>query len=612
HYGSPIITRNTVRSNTAVSGGGIFTWEGSPTLTGNVINNNSATQHAGGVDLWVGSPVFVNNTVTSNTASYCGGLLVDQATATVRNNIVAFSAGGGGVRFYLCTITIAYCDVYSNTGGNYYDTTDQTGKNGNLSVDPLFANAAGGDFHEKAIAGRWNGSAWVNDTVVSPCIDAGDPVSSYANEPAPNGGRVNMGAYGNTAYASKSGSVLPTAPTIASATFVDLTHVNLTFSKALNAATVGAVGNYSVSPSLAVSAATLDADTKTVHLTTATQTLSATYTVTVSGVKDTLGNAVVAGSGDTASWTPSAIAPTIIAALPTGTHESAANPIITAAFSTAMNKPTAQGALSITPAQSGAAAPGWPGAFTWVGNQMQYKPSTALAPNTTYTVTINTTAQSSGGARLAVAKVWSFTTSGAPAVAACTPTGTAVPVGSNLTLTFNTSMLRTSVNGALTINGVKASIFGGRFTWVGSKLTFNPTKNLAASTSYKVVIGTGAKSAAGANMAKACNWTFKTKPAAAPTLTLTAATGLPVGSGVAFPISLSADASVGVEILSLAGRVVGTIPARECVAGTTTLTWNGRGAYGTASPAGAYLCHVNAFGKDGSRANALSRFVLRR
>lgn len=36
----------------------------------------------------------------------------------------------------------------------------------------------------------------------SPAIDAGDPGSDCSNEPEPNGGRINLGCYGNTAYAS--------------------------------------------------------------------------------------------------------------------------------------------------------------------------------------------------------------------------------------------------------------------------------------------------------------------------------------------------------------------------------------------------------------------------
>ena len=38
----------------------------------------------------------------------------------------------------------------------------------------------------------------------SPVIDTGDPASAWANEPTPNGGRVNMGAYGNTSCAALS------------------------------------------------------------------------------------------------------------------------------------------------------------------------------------------------------------------------------------------------------------------------------------------------------------------------------------------------------------------------------------------------------------------------
>lgn len=42
------------------------------------------------------------------------------------------------------------------------------------------------------------------DDVTSPCIDAGDSMSPLGPEPFPNGGIVNMGAYGGTAEASKS------------------------------------------------------------------------------------------------------------------------------------------------------------------------------------------------------------------------------------------------------------------------------------------------------------------------------------------------------------------------------------------------------------------------
>lgn len=64
---------------------------------------------------------------------------------------------------------------------------DPTGKNGNISLDPMFVNKAAGDYHE--LAG-------------SPHIDKGNPKSDFSLEPQPNGGRVNIGAYGNTTEAT--------------------------------------------------------------------------------------------------------------------------------------------------------------------------------------------------------------------------------------------------------------------------------------------------------------------------------------------------------------------------------------------------------------------------
>ena len=99
---------------------------------------------------------------------------------------------------------------------------------GNLAADPLFAglgrwvdrNNPGvtvspddpsaiwvmGDYHLQSQAGRWDPKTgtWPQDEVTSPCIDGGDPATPVGQEPSPNGGIINMGAYGGTAEASKS------------------------------------------------------------------------------------------------------------------------------------------------------------------------------------------------------------------------------------------------------------------------------------------------------------------------------------------------------------------------------------------------------------------------
>jgi hypothetical protein len=104
---------------------------------------------------------------------------------------------------------------------------------GNVSMEPLFADPGywdsngtpeereddfwvDGDYHLKSQAGRWDPATetWVVDDVTSPCIDAGDPRSPIGHEPFPNGGRINMGAYGGTSEASKSWFGEPPCETI--------------------------------------------------------------------------------------------------------------------------------------------------------------------------------------------------------------------------------------------------------------------------------------------------------------------------------------------------------------------------------------------------------------
>jgi hypothetical protein len=74
----------------------------------------------------------------------------------------------------------------------------------NMSVDPRFVDARNHDYHLKTNHGRYDATLdqWVNDESTSPCISTGDPALSWGLEPQPNGNRINMGAFGNTRYAS--------------------------------------------------------------------------------------------------------------------------------------------------------------------------------------------------------------------------------------------------------------------------------------------------------------------------------------------------------------------------------------------------------------------------
>ena len=75
-----------------------------------------------------------------------------------------------------------------------------------LSSDPLFADAANSDYHLLSERGRYwpRADVWVLDKVTSPCIDGGDPDDDVLDEPMPNGGRIDMGSFGGTPFASMS------------------------------------------------------------------------------------------------------------------------------------------------------------------------------------------------------------------------------------------------------------------------------------------------------------------------------------------------------------------------------------------------------------------------
>lgn len=95
---------------------------------------------------------------------------------------------------------------------------------GNFCANPLFVNPDSSDpntmdFHLRSEFGRYqpNGTSvprpqpdyWITDTQTSPCIDAGRPDINPLWETMCNGGRINIGAYGNTPFASKSPWTLP-------------------------------------------------------------------------------------------------------------------------------------------------------------------------------------------------------------------------------------------------------------------------------------------------------------------------------------------------------------------------------------------------------------------
>jgi hypothetical protein len=172
--------------------------------------------------------LITNNDIYNNMGS---GIVFDSAAlstfpavswnlyATVSNNIIMDNTEYGldTVQTY-GTFINTYNDIFNNTLGMYRGASSGTGE---ISVNPLYAQVSKrnvwdgsgyyyiADFHLKSQNGRYTPNGWVTDSVTSPAIDAGDPASPYSLEPMPNGNRINMGAYGNTPQASRSGGTLP-------------------------------------------------------------------------------------------------------------------------------------------------------------------------------------------------------------------------------------------------------------------------------------------------------------------------------------------------------------------------------------------------------------------
>lgn len=144
--------------------------------------------------------IAITNNVIYNNSGDGVRMTTECVALNISNNIITNNTGYG-INHMAGNISHSYNDVWGNMLGSYSDTTAGTG---DISEDPLFVDAGNYDFHLKSTGGHWNGSTWVYDNVTSPCIDAGDPASNYCNEPEPNGGRINTGAYGNTGEASKS------------------------------------------------------------------------------------------------------------------------------------------------------------------------------------------------------------------------------------------------------------------------------------------------------------------------------------------------------------------------------------------------------------------------
>ncbi len=168
-----------------------------PTTTQPISISNSAFDRS--ALLWVAageSLTLKNNLIVGPIGGY-GIQFVDTGNVFVRNNTITGFTTGIGAATNATTFTNNIFDTTFGEEGsavgavfenNLFTDAAATpvGQNGNISGNPLFVNAAAGDYHLQS------GSI---------AIDAGN-TDPFENEPLPNGGIVNIGAYGNTVEAT--------------------------------------------------------------------------------------------------------------------------------------------------------------------------------------------------------------------------------------------------------------------------------------------------------------------------------------------------------------------------------------------------------------------------
>ncbi|MXN93349.1 hypothetical protein GR160_19165, partial [Flavobacterium sp. Sd200] len=160
------ITVNGVNANNN-SGGGIYNSNASPTLRNLIIKGNRVGQSGGGMCNINSSPVLTNVLFAGNTATNGGGMHNTSSPAVLTNVTMSgnTSTNGGGTGGAVYNIfsspQVRNTIIYGNGTGVYNTSTASapvysyslvqgltSTANGNVSgaSDPLFANAAGGDY----------------------------------------------------------------------------------------------------------------------------------------------------------------------------------------------------------------------------------------------------------------------------------------------------------------------------------------------------------------------------------------------------------------------------------------------------------------------------------
>ncbi|GEM_PF-1160477 len=151
-----LFTGNSAGSGMTGTGGAILCVSSSPIISFSTFDGNSAQSNGGAIagqngPITIENCTFYGNSIYSTSSPVGGILMIDSDVLTINNSIIAFSTNGRAV---YCvgsgaSVSASCSDIYGNDDGDWSATgctSGLEGTNGNISLDPMLCDPAGGNF----------------------------------------------------------------------------------------------------------------------------------------------------------------------------------------------------------------------------------------------------------------------------------------------------------------------------------------------------------------------------------------------------------------------------------------------------------------------------------